>query len=286
MNSFQKVIKYGAITLAVLLAITIISGIANATVSIFSIFAGDYFFVSKHKNASSIDKRESFADVESLDIDIASGNLIITTGDQFLVEADDVSEDFEMKVTNGGTLVIRERKRGFDFPGIYFNVNKNIVSDITLYIPMDYQLKEAKIDTGAGKVEIDHLSAEKLIIDAGAGNIIGSNLSASEVKLNGGAGKMTFENVTFRDMKLDSGVGNVEIQGVLLGENSIDCGVGNIDIVIDGREEDYDLDIETSLGSARLNGRRISKEYRTNNDASSFIEIDGGVGSIDIKFTR
>jgi len=286
MNSFQRVIKYGAITLAVLLAITIISGIANAAVSIISIFAGDYIIISGRKNVSSFDKRESFADVESLDIDIVSGNLVIKQGDQFFVEADDVTNDFEMKVTNNQTLKIRERKKGIEFLGFYFNINKKIVSDITIYIPANYQLEETKINTGAGKVEIDRLITKKLIIDAGAGNIKGSNLDASEVKLNGGAGKMIFDNVIFRNMKLDSGVGNVEIHGALLGDNRIDCGIGNMDIELYGHEADYDLDIETGLGNARINGRRISKKYRTNNDASSYIEIDGGIGSIDIKFSN
>lgn len=286
MNSFQKVIKYGAITFAVLLAITIISGITNAAVSIISLVDGDYMFNSKPKKVTSFDDRESFTDVESLDIDIASVNLVITEGDRFLVEANDISEDFEMKVTNRGTLVIRERKKGTHFLWFYFNVNSNYFSDLTLYIPSGYQLKEAKINTGAGKVVMDNLSTEKLIIDAGAGSIKGNKLSASKVDLNGGAGLISFDDVIFKDMDLDSGVGKVEINGVLLGNNTIDCGIGDIDIEIDDREENFDLDIETGLGDFRLNGRRITKEYRKNNNASSSIKIDGGIGDIDINFTK
>lgn len=286
MSSFQKVIKYGAITFAILLTVGIISAIASTAVSVISFFTGNFFYSSNGKDIATVDEKENFTDVRSLDIDIATGNLTITEGDRFLVEADNVSEDFEMKVTKNGTLIVRERKKGFHFLWFNFNLKKDFNSNITLYVPTNYQLEEAAISSGAGKVSMENFRAEKLTIDAGAGNIKGNNLSSSEVNLDGGAGSVTFIDVVFEDMDLNCGVGNVEIDGVLLGNNIIDCGIGNVELEIDSHEEDYDLDIDSGLGKVRLNGKRISKDYRRDNDASSSIEIDGGIGNIDINFAR
>ena len=283
MSSFQKVIKYGAITFAILLAVGIITAIASAALSIISIVTGNNF-ITHRRDLVTIDESKRFSDVSSLDIDIAYGNLTIRPGDSFHVEANDVLEEFEMKVNNKGTLIIRDRKKRIDFIWFKFNINTDIHSNITLYVPTDYQLEKTEIIAGAGKVDIDSINTKKLIIDAGAGSMECSNVSASEVNLNGGAGTMTFTNVYFKDMDLDCGVGKIEFDGVLLGENNIDCGIGNVELDIASPEEDYDLSIDSGIGRVRLNDKRISKEYRRNNNASSSIDIDGGIGYIDIRF--
>jgi DUF4097 and DUF4098 domain-containing protein YvlB len=289
MSSFQKVIKYCAVAFAILLAVGIITGIARAALSVVSLVSGDLIYrYDRHdlQDTDVVNESEDFTGVRSLDIDIASGNLTITQGEGFRVEADDVTEDFEMKVTGKGTLILREKNKNFNFLWFHYNTNKKFNSNITLYLPADCQLNDVAVDTGAGKIRMDSFQADKLVVNAGAGNIEGDSITANEAILDGGAGSVSFTNVNFRNMDIDCGVGNVRIGGILLGKNTIDCGIGNVDLEIDAREEDYDLDIQSGLGKVRLNGKRISKDYRKDNDASSYIEIDGGIGDVDINFTR
>lgn len=288
MSSFQKVIKYGAVTFAMLLAVGIISAIANAALSVVSLVSGDFIYHSDSRDTVAVNEREDFTGVSGLDIDIAYGNLTITKGDGdgFQVEANDVTKDFEMKVSRKGTLILHEKNRYFNLRWFNFNKNTKYHSNITLYLPEDCQLKDVVIDSGAGRVQMDSFEANKLIVNAGAGNIEGDSITANKVSLDGGAGSVTFTNVDFKNMDIDCGVGNVRIAGILSGENTLDCGIGNVDIEIDASEEDYDLDIESGLGKVRLNGKRIAKDYRKNNNASSLIEIDGGIGDVDLKFTR
>jgi DUF4097 and DUF4098 domain-containing protein YvlB len=294
MSTFQKVIKYCAIAFAVMLAIGIITTMASAATAIISLVSGvSGKFV--HRDSVNVDFNqdritrkdlsESFQDVKNLDIDIDTGSLQVINGDTLRVEAENVPDDFEAKVTSNGTLILREKARRINFLWFNFNINNNLNSKIILYLPADLKLKETEIDTGAGKVTIEGLSTKELFISAGAGNVDGRNIQADKVVLDGGVGSVSFKDIYFEDMDLDCGVGNVWIEGKVIGDSTIDCGVGNVDLNLIGRPEDYDFDIEAGVGRVRLNGERISKEYRKNNEAASSIEIDGGVGNVEINFT-
>jgi hypothetical protein len=290
MSSFQKVIKYCAIAFAILLGIGIISGIANAAFAIVSVVSG----VSNHnnfnfnfnnnnsKNEKTIDFSETYSDVTSLDLDNATGELKIRIGDTFKVEAENVSENFEAKVNSNGKLTIRENRNKIEFFWFQFDGFNSPNSKITVYLPVDFVAEEAKINTGAGTVSVEGLKAEYLLISAGAGNISGSNLVADEVKIEGGVGNVNFSDVNFADADFDCGVGNLYIEGVLLGENKIDCGVGEVDLDLKGDVDDYDLDIDSGVGTVRLNGEKIRDSRNSNSGADNSIKVDGGVGNVKI----
>jgi DUF4097 and DUF4098 domain-containing protein YvlB len=279
MSSFQKVIKYCAIAFAVMLAIGIISGIANAAFALVHVVSGDAFSKDEEKT---IDFTETYTDVRSLKINNATGELKIKIGDTFKIEAQNVAESFDAKVSGDGTLTIDENRNDINFFWFNFNGFNSINSKITLYIPADFVAEEAKIDSGAGSVIVDGLKTEYLFISAGAGNINGSNIEAQRVKVDGGVGNVDLTDVNFRDADFDCGVGNLDIEGVLLGDNEIDCGVGKVDLDLQGDVDDYNLDIESGVGTVRLNGEKISKEESRNSNTDNSIKIDGGVGDVRI----
>lgn len=286
MSSFQKVIKYGAITFAIVLAIGIITSIVSAVVGIFSFVTGNVGLGMRRGYVERFNESHKFSNVKSLDIDITAGDLEILRGKDFLVEANDVSKEFNMDLSRDGTLKIRERQRGISFLWFNFNVNNNISTKIQVYIPENYKLNTTSIDAGAGKLAIEELNTEKLRISAGAGKIDGYNIVADNATIDGGVGSFNMENVTFNDMDLNCGVGKVFLEGVFEGDNKIDCGVGDLDIEIRGNIDDYNIKIDNGLGQVRLNGERISREYRKNNNKFDSLDIDGGVGSVDITFVE
>jgi hypothetical protein len=287
MSSFQKVVKYCAIAFAVLLGIGIISGIANAAFSLVSVVSGGGFvsnnnFNNNNNNEKTIDFSETYSDVRSLDLDNATGELKIRIGETFKVEAENVSESFEAKVSGNGKLTIRENRNKIEFLWFQFDGFNSPNSKITVYLPTDFVAEEAKINTGAGTVSVEGLKTEYLLISAGAGNISGSNLSADEVKIDGGVGNVHFSDVNFTDADLDCGVGNLDIEGILLGKNKIDCGVGEVELDLKGNVDDYELDIDSGVGTVRLNGEKIKDSHNSNNWADNSIEVDGGVGNVKI----
>lgn len=282
MSSFQRTIKYIAIAFAILLAVGIISGIANAAFSIVSAISGDAIF----DDNNSKDFTKTFTDVKSLDINNSTGKLNIKTGDEFKVEAVNVSSDFEAKVTGNGTLSISDENHYFEFLWFHIGGFNHPNSIITLYLPADFVAEDAKISSGAGSVSVESLHADELDISAGAGSISGSDISADRVKVDGGVGSVSLNNVIFNNGDFNCGVGNLNMEGVLTGKNKIDCGVGEVDLNLQGNAEDYDLDVNSGIGSIRLNGVKLKDGYKTDNDADNSIKIDGGVGNVNIDIGR
>ena len=290
MNSLQRVVKYCAIALAVILAIGIISAVANLVFGIVSFSSGRV--VNRHhinaRNVSSrddwetVDFDETFTDVRSLNIDNSTGEVRIKIGDTFRVEAQNVLKGFEAKVQGDGELYVTDNESRFHFFGFNFNGINNPNSKITIYIPESFAAEEVKVNSGAGTVTIDQLNTDYLYVSAGAGNVKGSTIVADKVKIDGGVGSVNFTEVNFNDSDFDCGVGDLSISGVMLGDNKFDCGVGSVDLDLTGNVEDYDLDIDSGVGNVRVNGEKISDNELRNRSAANSIEVDGGVGDVRI----
>lgn len=283
MSSTQRVIKYCAAGIAVLLAIGIISFFVNVVYGVVTLTSGS----GNHSNKNgfrTVDFDQSYTGVTGLNIDNSTGSLSIKTGDAFRVEGIDVIEGFRAEVDRNGMLTVRDDEAGFQVLGVNLNGFNNSGSKVTIYLPADFIAERAIIETGAGTVDLEDFSTKYLCISAGAGSIKGRNLKADEVEVNGGVGSLRLSDVEFKNTSFECGVGNVYVSGVLLEENSFDCGVGKVELELTGDVRDYDMDIEAGMGSVRVNGKRIEELEYTNSIAEHSIEVDGGIGSVSINF--
>lgn len=275
MNTFQKVIKYVAIGFAVLLTIGIISGIVG--------LVGSIVTGASRRERDVIDFSSDFTGVENLDISSGYGKLVVKRGDKFRVEATSVSDSFKAEVKNN-TLVIDDTDFINNFLWFDFGTKFYKKASITVYVPDGFDAGRIDIDNGAGDVRLDNIITDILIIDAGVGDITGENIQARKVDANGGVGDITFTDIDFSDVDFDSGVGDIEIEGIIKGESEFDCGVGDLDIIIKGSREDYALDVDSGIGSIRVNGSKVSSEYNDNYKADHTISISGGIGDVEIDF--
>lgn len=286
MNTFQKVIKYAAITLAVLLTVGILTAIVSFVshaVTFFNISEGlENAYLDDNMDEYKVNFTQEFIGVEKLDISNNVGKLTVKSGDRFMVEGRNVSKDFKASVKNG-TLIVKDDSV-IKFLFFTFRRPKD-KSYITVYVPSDFTAEEIKINSGAGEVFMEDLSTERLIVDAGVGTIYGYNITAQHVKGNGGVGDITFNDVNFSNVDFDSGIGNLKIDGLLLGNSKFNCGIGDIVLYINGGRDDYGLKIDSGIGSIRVNGEKISSDYNDIGTTDHTIKIDGGIGNVDINFS-
>lgn len=124
-------------------------------------------------------------------------------------------------------------------------------------------MQELELDLGAGNVEIDYLEVTK------------------EATINGGAGNLVINNSAIKDLELDMGIGTLELTSTLLGDNEISCGVGEVTINLLG--DDYQIEVDKGIGTTTIAGEKI-RDGEIYGEGRNKLEIDGGIGSINIDF--
>jgi len=270
MTQAQKIIKYCAITLAVLLIVGIISGIVQTLGWIFLLTdddKGDDAFYDMQALITDY-KGEDI----SLDIDIGASDLVIRTGEKFEVSS---NGRYIVCRQRGERIVIEER------PHISFGVEAEVQVIITL--PEGFAFEKVDMDLGAGKVEIATLSCEILDLDLGAGNFSAESLTATKrADIDGGAGKIIIYGGSLAELELDMGVGALYLHSELLGESDLDMGVGEVGLWLLGDKSSYKVDIDRGIGEVFFDGSYVSGG--TFGNGSRRVDIDGGVGRIEIYF--
>ncbi len=265
MTSFQTTVKYIAIVFAVCLAVGIIGGILGA-LGIACGFFGDDGVLDGMKT---YEISENITDIR---IEINAADLTVSTADGFSLES---NLKYLSVKENDGCLVITEKKR--------FGINYD-APELKLCIPEGLVFGEATIITGAGRVSIDTLCADKLKMELGAGAVRIDSLGAnSKAKINGGAGRLTIGGGSMCDLDLDMGVGELNCKSKLCGSCELDYGVGSANLVLIGTKEDYRVELNKGIGDAELDGQSVGDGI-VYGDGSSKVEIDGGIGKIKVSF--
>lgn len=299
MSPLQKVIKYFAMGFAAFLMVGILSSIVAVVSGLGSgIDAYEY-----NKNYVSFTK--DFDTVKNLNISNDDKKLTIVSGDtdKVIVEAKNVPDTLEVKVTSDGTLTIKDKDR-FNISWIFrWSGNWNSNMEIIVTVPRDFTVGKVELDSGSASMEVNDLTADNMIIDGGSGSFIGRNLYAKKSnmslgsgscrldnvrfakgKMDCGSGDIKIENAIFRDVVFEGGSGSISYSGQLLGKTSLDCGSGRVSFELEGKREDYNINSESGSGGIWIDGTRTDHYKDRNSDVSNEISIDGGSGRVLINF--
>lgn len=264
MTTFQKIVKYFAIALAVALIVSIVGGILGALGIIGGIKSvGDG--VLKETKTYPVHSQ-----IHTLDIRVNAAALTIVSGDSFSVE----SNLSDLQVTEqDGKLTIRDEKKWF---ADYTN------PVLTVYIPADAVFDRVSIFTGAGKLTADSISTDVLELELGAGDVQIGNLNAyTRAEIEGGAGKVSIGGGTLHNLELEMGVGKLQLAAALLGNSALHFGVGESDLTLLGSESDYQIELEKGIGNVTVDGKPVN-DYGTS--GTNRVEIEGGIGAIHLNF--
>ena len=270
MTSVQKAIKYLAMAFAIFLSVSIIGGIFTALSSV------SFIFSKGEKDAvGEMQTYQVNGEISSLDIEINAAKLEIVQGERFSVES---NHKYISVSSDSGKLRINETRRIASL--------SSEAAVIKLTVPSGFVFDEADIETGAGKVTIDSLSADILDITLGAGKATVENLVAnSRAEIEGGTGLLTVNGGSLNNLNLEMGVGSLTFKSRIEGNSSLDLGVGEAKLIILGRREDYCIGIDKGLGEARLEGESM-RDDSVYGAGSNRLSIDGGVGAVNIEFSE
>ena len=273
MTSFQKAVKYFALTLAICLSISIIGGIFG----ICSLILG----ISSNKPLEYMQTYQIFENPRSLDIDISSATLTVKNGETFSDESNVKKLTVEEK---NGVLVIKDKNS-------FFKSSKNL--SIIIYVPKNTELEKIDISCGAGTFEAEYISAKKISLEFGAGKSKIDEMHAhTSIEIEGGAGDIEISYGILNNLELNMGVGKIDMKCGIFGNSDIEFGVGDSTLTLLGDDEnDYFIKGKRGLGSVTICGKEIENFPKDNIWSDSEknknkIEIEAGVGDITISFGK
>ncbi|MBO5186296.1 MAG: DUF4097 family beta strand repeat protein [Bacteroides sp.] len=215
---------------------------------------------------------EITSEIHSLDVQINAADFKIVSADEFSVESN--LKYLSVSEKNGVLKIVDEAKSNSNYSD----------AALTLYVPNGVVFDDVDIETGAAKMTVDTLSASSVELKLGAGDVRFESLNASaEVDIKGGAGQITIVSGTLNDLSLEMGMGELNLTAAVFGDSDLKFGVGESNVALIGSKDDYKVDIEKGLGSITVDGKTVT-DYGSSGNGQNHIEIEGGIGAINLKF--
>ncbi len=261
MNTAQRIVKYLALALAVIILIGIVGGGLK--------LAGLLVHMDRNEAPLKTPVTQTIGEnVTALEMDLKGVELEVRKGAAFTVETDSSTISVRLR---GNTLVVRENNSW---------LQKN-TGNVWITLPEGFTFHETEINTGAGDLHIEGLSTEELEMSLGAGKLYFSDLNVlRKAEIDGGAGQIILQNGTIQNLDMDLGVGELNLTARLTGKSQIDCGVGKVDLMLIDAEA-YSIRLDKGVGEATYRGEPM-KNGTVYGTGEAWVEIDGGIGSITI----
>lgn len=211
-------------------------------------------------------------DGNTVDMDFASDLEISLKYDELLIQeydgdkirvnvANDAKNDVVVKETSG-KITITDTRSG--------NVKKKKQIKVIVPSGKDFDTISLGVDMGTIDLECD-LKVQKLSVEVGAGEFSG------------------YGNITAAYCDLQVGAGTIDIDQLDVQKLNADCGAGEIDMVVTGKEKDYNYDLSCGMGEIDLENSEYSglgiEKTISNEGAQKDMVLECGMGEIDVEFT-
>ncbi|WP_418537953.1 HAAS signaling domain-containing protein [Gemmiger sp.] len=134
-----------------------------------------------------------------------------------------------------------------------------------------FHFKKLSITSAMGDVEFDNsdtIAADSIDIDLAMGSFTGSTVQAEQFTANISMGDF--------DLGLLAGVETAKVEAAM----------GDIGLTVDGRPNDYALDLQTSMGNVVFNGRTMSSIYTQTAAAPRSVTLTASMGDVVLTTTQ
>ena len=134
-----------------------------------------------------------------------------------------------------------------------------------------FHFKRLSITAAMGDAEFDNsntIAADSIDLDLAMGNFTGSTVQAEQFTANISMGDF--------DLGLLAGVETAKVEAAM----------GDIGLTVDGRPDDYALDLQTSMGNVVFNGRTMSSIYTQTAAAPRSVTLTAPMGDVVLTTTQ
>ena len=211
-------------------------------------------------------------DGNTVDMDFASDLEISLKYDELLIQeydgdkirvnvANDAKNDVVVKETSG-KITITDTRSG--------NVKKKKQIKVSVPSVKEFDTVSLGVDMGTIDLECD-LKVQELSVEVGAGEFSG------------------YGNITAAYCDLQVGAGTIDMDQLDIQKLNADCSAGEIDMVVTGKEKDYNYDLSCGMGEIDLENSEYSglgiEKTISNEGAQKDMVLECGMGEIDVEFT-
>ena len=134
-----------------------------------------------------------------------------------------------------------------------------------------FHFKRLSITSAMGDVEFDN----------------NETITADSIELNLAMGNFTGGLVLADSFTADVAMGNFDL-GVLVGAKTchVNAGMGNIGLTVDGKADDYTLDLQASMGEVAFNGKALGTSYNHTPTTARRVTLTAGMGDVVLTTTE
>ena len=212
-------------------------------------------------------------DGNTVDMDFASDLEISLKYDELLIQeydgdkirvnvANDAKNDVVVKETSG-KITITDTRSG--------NVKKKKQIKVIVPSGKDFDTVSLGVDMGTIDLECD-LKVQELSVEVGAGEFSG------------------YGNITAAYCDLQVGAGTIDIDQLDIQKLNADCSAGEIDMVVTGKEKDYNYDLSCGMGEINLEDSEYSgigiEKNISNEGARKDMVLECGMCDIQVDFAK
>ena len=255
---------------------------------------------------------------DSLDIDVPSADIVLKKGDGYMVEyrleAEPVIEN------KGNTLSIRIK----DDSVLTLSLGTTVADYIYITVPSDDTVYESAIEFSSGSFTSDDINLQgkieyssgkaavsgvkksnRLFFDLSSGKADLKDSKIDDVDIKIVSGDVSIKNCEMDNLSYDASSGDLDITDVRArkfnskassgksnivklssDEITMEKSSGKTDIEINGKEEDYSVDVDVSSGDVRVGSVESNGDVHIEKNTEKFIKMNSSSGDVNISFAE
>ena len=223
-----------------------------------------------------------------LDIDYGRLTIVIDPGAASVaLHCENIySKRFDITYTENEPLTIR-----YKVPA-NCDLNSEPEPEFVLSVPDadTFHFKDLAITSAMGDVEFDNnetITADSIELDLAMGDFTCSTVQTENFYATVSMGNFTGVLVLADSFTADVAMGNFDL-GVLEGAKTchVNAGMGNIGLTVDGKPDDYTLDLQASMGKVAFNGKALGTSYNQTPTTARRVTLTAGMGDVVLTTTE
>ena len=153
-----------------------------------------------------------------------------------------------------------------------------------------FHFKRLSITSAMGDVEFDNnetITADSIELNLAMGDFTCSTVEAENFNATVSMGNFTGGLVQSSSFTAEVAIGNFDLGRL---ESSKTCtvkaGMGNIGLTVDGKADDYTLDLQASMGEVAFNGKALGTSYSQTPTTARRVTLTAGMGDVVLTTTE